>query len=212
MLRKRFFHNINTTNPSRSKSRGFAYLENLLCQSCRLFVLSVNKRLPCSLIFRFFAGWSARRLGFSVRWVLDYLINLVLLPVCYSFHNSVHLSVRRSFVRFIRVSVGLHVCLFVRPAISLYISSFVCLSVGRSVSICLSFGLSVYPSVCTCVCLSVRPSVCISVRLSVCLSVGRSVSICQSVRPPFPPLFRFFFHTFVASYFVQLFYLSCYLR
>ena len=132
-----------------------------------MFVLSVNKRLPCSLIFLFFAGWSARRLGFSVRWVLDYLTNLVLLSVCYSFHNFVHLSVRRSFVRFIRVSVGLHVCLFVRPAISLYISSFVCLSVGRSVSICLS------------------------------------------VRPPFPPLFRFFFftllwHPILFNYFIYL--------
>lgn len=131
-----------------------------------MFVLSVNKRLPCSLIFLFFAGWSARCLGFSVRWVLDYLINLVLLSVCYSFHNSVHLSVRRSFVRFIRVSVGLHVCLFVRPAISLYISSFVCLSVGRSVSISLS------------------------------------------VRPPFPPLFRFFFtllwHPILFNYFIYL--------
>lgn len=35
--------------------------------------------------FLFFAGWSARRLGFSVRWVLDYLINLVLLPACLLF-------------------------------------------------------------------------------------------------------------------------------
>lgn len=123
---------------------------------------------PLLIDFLFFAGWSARRLGFSLRWVLDYLINLVLLSVCYSFHNSVHLSVRRSFVRFIRVSVGLHVCLFVRPAISLYISSFVCLSVGRSVSICLS------------------------------------------VRPPFPPLFRFFFfftllwHPILFNYFIYL--------
>lgn len=121
---------------------------------------------PLLIDFLFFAGWSARRLVFSVRWVLDYLINLFLLPVCYSFHNSVHLSVRRSFVRFIRVSVGLHVCLFVRPAISLYISSFVCLSVGWSVSICLS------------------------------------------VRPPFPPLFRFFFtllwHPILFNYFIYL--------
>ena len=47
----------------------------------------------------------------------------------------------------------------------------------------LSFGLSVYPSVCTCVCLSVRPSVCISVRLSVCLSAGLCQSVFRSVYP-----------------------------
>ena len=102
---------------------------------------------PLLIDFLFFAGWSARCLGFSVRWALDYLINLVLLSVCYSFHNSVHLSVRRSFVRFIRVSVGLHVCLFVRPAISLYISSFVCLSVCRPVCVNLSVCSSAFLSI-----------------------------------------------------------------
>lgn len=119
----------------------------------------------------FFFSLQVGRLAVSVFQCAGFLIILLIwsfcLPVCYSFHNFVHLSVRRSFVRFIRVSVGLHVCLFVRPAISLYISSFVCLSVGRSVSICLS------------------------------------------VRPPFPPLFRFFFftllwHPILFNYFIYL--------
>lgn len=124
----------------------------------------------------FFFSLQVGRLAVSVFQCAGFLIILLIwsfcLPVCYSFHNFVHLSVRRSFVRFIRVSVGLHVCLFVRPAISLYISSFVCLSVCRPVCVNLSVCSSAFPSI---------------------------ISI-------------FFFHTFVASYFVQLFYLSCYLR
>ena len=74
----------------------------------------------------------------------------------------------------------------------------------------LSFGLSVYPSVCTCVCLSVRPSVCISVRLSVCLSFCRPVcvnlSVCSS---GFPSIISIFFvtllwHSILFNYFIDL--------
>ena len=72
----------------------------------------------------------------------------------------------------------------------------------------LSFGLSVYPSVCTCVCLSVRPSVCISVRLSVCLSAGLCQSVCLFVRLSLHYFDFFFFtllwHPILFNYFIYL--------
>ena len=75
----------------------------------------------------------------------------------------------------------------------------------------LSFGLSVYPSVCTCVCLSVRPSVCISVRLSVCLSVFLSAGLCQSVclfvrlsLHYFDFFFTLLWHPILFNYFIYL--------
>ena len=75
----------------------------------------------------------------------------------------------------------------------------------------LSFGLSVYPSVCTCVCLSVRPSVCISARLSVCLSVFLSAGLCQSVclfvrlsLHYFDFFFTLLWHPILFNYFIYL--------
>ena len=75
----------------------------------------------------------------------------------------------------------------------------------------LPFGLSVYPSVCTCVCLSVRPSVCISVRLSVCLSVFLSAGLCQSVclfvrlsLHYFDFFFTLLWHPILFNYFIYL--------